>query len=113
MKETFDAIIVGSGFGGSMAAHELVNAGHRVLMLERGAWVKRGQNNWGPRGSIDLTEHYSFASSYRIEDGGPPRPIGTYACVSRVVGNSVVTTSVEGSVQVTVLRPALVRYGSR
>ena len=81
MKEVFDAIIVGSGFGGSMAAHELVNAGLRVLMLERGAWVTRGPDNWGPRGSVDLTEHYSFESPYRLEDGGPPRRIGTYACV--------------------------------
>ncbi|MEK7330049.1 MAG: GMC family oxidoreductase [Candidatus Eisenbacteria bacterium] len=78
---TFDAIIVGSGFGGTMAAHELVNAGLRVLMLERGAWVTRGLHNWGPRGSVDLTPHYSLESPYRVENGGPPRTIGGYACV--------------------------------
>lgn len=78
---TFDAIIVGSGFGGTMAAHELVNAGLRVLMLERGAWVTRGLHNWGPRGSVDLTPHCSLESPYRVENGGPPRTIGGYACV--------------------------------
>jgi hypothetical protein len=39
--------------------------------------------------------------------------MGMYAWVSRVVGNSVSTTRVSGSVQVTVLAPVLVRYGSR
>jgi choline dehydrogenase-like flavoprotein len=79
--DDFDAIIVGSGFGGTMAAHELVHAGLRVLMLERGAWVARGLHNWGPRGSVDLTPHYSFETPYRHENGDPPRMIGAYACV--------------------------------
>jgi len=34
----FDAIIVGSGFGGTVAATTLVNAGKKVLVIERGAW---------------------------------------------------------------------------
>lgn len=32
----FDTIIIGSGFGGSVAAHRLTEAGDRVLVLERG-----------------------------------------------------------------------------
>ncbi|MDQ3137622.1 MAG: FAD-dependent monooxygenase, partial [Gemmatimonadota bacterium] len=36
---SYDAIVVGSGFGGAMAAHVLVDAGWSVLMLERGDWV--------------------------------------------------------------------------
>ncbi len=38
----WDALIVGSGFGGAMAAHRLLAAGARVLMIERGDWVARG-----------------------------------------------------------------------
>jgi cholesterol oxidase len=38
MSETFDAIIVGSGFGGSFAADRLVAAGLRVALIERGPW---------------------------------------------------------------------------
>ncbi len=34
--EHFDAVIVGSGFGGSVMAHRLTEAGRRVCVLERG-----------------------------------------------------------------------------
>ena len=37
----FDAIVVGSGFGGSVCAARLSERGMRVLILERGPW-------WGP-----------------------------------------------------------------
>ena len=76
-----DAIIIGSGFGGTMAAHELVRAGLKVLMLERGDWVARGLHNWGSRGSVDLTPHYSFATPYQVEDGRRTRTLGGYTCV--------------------------------
>ncbi|MEP7011587.1 MAG: GMC oxidoreductase [Acidobacteriota bacterium] len=36
MAQGFDAIIIGSGFGGSVSACRLAEAGHRVLVLERG-----------------------------------------------------------------------------
>lgn len=35
---TVDAIIIGSGFGGSMAAHRLASTGRKVVLLERGPW---------------------------------------------------------------------------
>jgi cholesterol oxidase len=34
--ERFDAVVVGSGFGGSIAAYRMADAGHSVCLLERG-----------------------------------------------------------------------------
>ncbi len=36
MREAWDTIVIGSGFGGSVAGLRLVEAGERVLMLEKG-----------------------------------------------------------------------------
>src|ERR687898_2806258 len=38
MAMNFDAIIIGTGFGGTIAATKLAAKGKRVLMLERGTW---------------------------------------------------------------------------
>ncbi|WP_169054462.1 GMC family oxidoreductase [Nitratireductor sp. XY-223] len=39
-KENFDAIVIGTGAGGACAAYQLVNAGMRVLAIEKGPWLK-------------------------------------------------------------------------
>ena len=44
---TFDAIIVGSGASGGMAARELTRKGLRVLVLERGHHVEHGTDYVG------------------------------------------------------------------
>ncbi len=36
MSQRFDAIVVGTGFGGTITAYRLAAAGARVLVLERG-----------------------------------------------------------------------------
>lgn len=76
-----DALIVGSGFGGTFVAHELLRAGLRVVMLERGAWVRRGAHNWDARGSIDLTPAYDFESAFDARSGGQQPVMGLYSCV--------------------------------
>ncbi|MBK8921720.1 MAG: GMC family oxidoreductase [Saprospirales bacterium] len=80
-KTVYDALIIGSGFGGSMAAHQLVGAGMKVLMLERGSWVTRSPENWGMRGPVDLTAHYDSASPIRVEAGGNKKVMGLYTSV--------------------------------
>ena len=76
---SFDAIVIGSGFGGAMAARQLVRAGWRVLMLERGGWVERGPQNWAQENVGELTGHYCREAPYRQLRGG--RDLGAYFCV--------------------------------
>jgi choline dehydrogenase-like flavoprotein len=77
----YDAVVVGSGFGGTMAAHELVSAGWRVLMVERGDWVARGPHNWSPDEVGPLTPHYSLDTPYRVLAGGETDAMGSFTCV--------------------------------
>ena len=78
---TWDAIVVGSGFGGAMAAHALVRQGHRVLMIERGGWVARGPDNWGPRGAAFVSAHFNWETPYRVNTGWRTSRIGSVNCV--------------------------------
>src|SRR5499427_2328588 len=42
----YDIIIVGSGAGGGTLARSLAPTGKRILILERGRWLPREQENW-------------------------------------------------------------------
>ena len=77
----YDALIIGSGFGGAMAAHRLVRAGWRVLMLERGDWVPRGPSARDPRATMVRTPQYSNESAYHCVSGGEGEKIGSIFCV--------------------------------
>jgi cholesterol oxidase len=49
-EEHFDAVVVGSGFGGSVTAFRLAEAGMRVCLLERGKAYPPGsfpRSPWG------------------------------------------------------------------
>ena len=56
--------MIGSGFGGAMAAWPLVQAGKDVLMIERGSWVAPGPGRWLPEGTITRTPHYRTENHY-------------------------------------------------
>ncbi len=81
MPTKYDTVIIGSGFGGCMAAYKLVNAGLKVLMLERGDWVQRGPENWEAGQTLELTPQYDKISSLRVEAGGNKPLMGQYSCV--------------------------------
>ncbi|HYH83588.1 MAG TPA: GMC family oxidoreductase [Longimicrobium sp.] len=80
--DEFDAVVIGSGFGGCMAALELVEAGWRVLMLERGGWVERGPHNWQGDGAFVRTPFYAADAAYDVHTGaGKPARERLCTCV--------------------------------
>lgn len=46
MSIDYDVIIIGSGAGGGTLAQHLAPSGKRILILERGDWLKREPENW-------------------------------------------------------------------
>ncbi len=52
LKEFYDYIIIGSGFGGSVSALRLAEKGYSVLVIEKGKWFKAedfAKTNWDLR----------------------------------------------------------------
>lgn len=78
---SYDAIVIGSGFGGAMAARVLIEAGWSVLMLERGDWVERSAESWSAGAVGPLTPHYSTESPYHLRDDGGDTNVGAFHCV--------------------------------
>ena len=81
MSEHFDAVIVGSGFGGSVMAYRLAEAGLRVCLLERGkayppfsfprAPFKLRNNFWDPsEGLYGMYNVWSFKGSGALVSSG-------------------------------------------
>ncbi len=54
LSETFDYVIVGSGFGGSVSAMRLAEKGYSVLVLERG---KRFEDTDFPKTNWNLPKY--------------------------------------------------------
>ncbi len=80
-RSRWDAVVIGSGFGGAMAAHRLVASGARVLVVERGDRVTRSESAWLPEATLELTPHFSRESPYRCEAGGYGDVVGSCFCV--------------------------------
>lgn len=79
--DSFDVVVIGSGFGGAFAARELVAAGLRVAMVERGGWISRGPENWTPDGAVLRTPANDPDSPYRVIQGRRPGQGRLCACV--------------------------------
>lgn len=77
----FDAVVIGSGFGGSVVAYRLAGAGYRVCVLERGKAYPPGSfarrpremaaNFWDPsRGHHGLFNIWSFRGIQAVVSSG-------------------------------------------
>ena len=85
-REHWDAIVIGTGFGGSSVALKLARAGVNVLVLERGRWVDRDDSAWDPV-AIQIKQKYKGESRqlFAAEDSVRLRPAHGGACVSNRV----------------------------
>ena len=64
----FDVIIVGAGAGGGTLALQLAPTGKRVLLLERGDYLKRERDNWDP-GAVFVKGKYQAKETWYGNDG--------------------------------------------
>ena len=77
MTRHYDVIIIGTGAGGGTLAYRLAPSGARVLLLERGGYVKREKENWSSH-AVNVEARYHTKESWSDGDGKPLRPHTNY-----------------------------------
>lgn len=75
----YDLIIIGTGAGGGTLARRLAPTGKRILILERGGYIPREQDNWSSR-AVNIEAKYQAREVWRDRDGKPLHPHTNY-CV--------------------------------
>ncbi|MFT3785500.1 MAG: GMC family oxidoreductase [Tepidisphaeraceae bacterium] len=73
----YDVIIIGTGAGGGTLAHRLAPSGKKILLLERGDYVPREQDNWNS-GAVNLRGKYQAKESWLDRHGKPLHPHTNY-----------------------------------
>ena len=72
----YDVIVIGSGAGGGTLAYRLAPSGKKILLLERGDYVRREQENWSTR-AVVREERYHVGESW-YDSGGEAFKPGTH-----------------------------------
>src|SRR5947209_13075903 len=75
----YDVIIIGTGAGGGTLASKLAPTGKKILLLERGDYVKREKDNWSTR-AVNIEGKYQTRETWHDRDGKPLHPHTNY-CV--------------------------------
>jgi choline dehydrogenase-like flavoprotein len=78
-NERYDIIIIGTGAGGATMAHALADSGARLLVLERGDFVPREEENWNPE-AVWKQLRYRVREQWIDRSGEEFRPY-THYCV--------------------------------
>src|SRR5213080_5612742 len=73
----FDFIIIGSGAGGGTLAYKLAPSGKRILLIERGPFVRREKENWNAR-AVNVEGRYNTKELWRNVDGTELHPHTNY-----------------------------------
>jgi choline dehydrogenase-like flavoprotein len=74
---SYDVIIVGSGAGGSTLAHALAPTGLKILVVERGDYLRRAKDNWNVK-SVFVDEAYTTQEHWLDKHGNAFRPGNHY-----------------------------------
>ena len=77
MSDHYDVIIIGTGAGGGTLAHRLAPTGKRILLLERGGYLPREQENWDAA-EVFGEERYLSGEEWIDKDGKPFKPHQQY-----------------------------------
>jgi len=73
----YDVAIIGSGAGGATLAHALAPSGLKILILERGDFLRRSKANWNVA-SVFVDEAYTTQERWLDKDGQRFRPGNHY-----------------------------------
>jgi choline dehydrogenase-like flavoprotein len=73
----YDIIIIGTGAGGGTLAYRLAGSGLRILLLERGDYVPREQDNWSTR-AVNVDGKYQTKEKWRDRAGKELHPHTNY-----------------------------------
>jgi choline dehydrogenase-like flavoprotein len=73
MSTKYDVIIIGSGAGGGTLARHLAPSGKSILILERGDWLKREQQNWDVE-EVFIKNRYVPKETWYDKMGKPFQP---------------------------------------
>src|SRR5919205_2869746 len=73
MRSEYDVIIIGSGGGGGTLAYRLAPSGKRILLLERGDYLRREPDNWDSR-AVFVRNKYKTDETWYDKDGKPFHP---------------------------------------
>ncbi len=73
MSGNYDVIIIGSGAGGGTLARRLAPTGKRILILERGDWLKREALNWDAK-AVFVENRYVSPETWLDRDGNSFQP---------------------------------------
>jgi len=73
----YDVIIIGTGAGGGTLAYHLAPSGKRILLIERGDYVRREKDNWSSR-AVNVEAKYHTREVWQDKDGKPLHPHTNY-----------------------------------
>src|SRR5262249_58677144 len=65
------------GAGGGTVAYHLAPSGKKILLIERGDYVRREKDNWNSR-AVNVDAKYHTKESWRDKDGKPLHPHTNY-----------------------------------